>query len=177
VKKVTLQDLTRELPSAHDQEHYIAYIHAESDRGAALMAAAFVERTLEDQIRLQLDHLDGDITDSWFEGPTAPFRTFAAKIALGSALGLYTRDIQDVLVAIKNVRNTFAHRMLPLDFKNPTIAEECKILAPAEVRDSEKDARHVFATSCLTVIRALGRKRVGYAHVEAVAARRQGGAE
>lgn len=164
---MTLQDLSRELPSKTDQIYYLTYLHSESDRGAAIMAAAFVERTLEDQIRLNIQDPGGGVADSWFEGINAPFGTFSAKIALGRALGLYNDEIQSVLTVIKNVRNAFAHRSLPLKFDHPTVLEECKFLCPEQVRDKENDARHIFTTCCLTMIRLLGRKAVGFAHLEA----------
>ena len=161
-KKLSLQDITRQLPSDEELDQYLTHINNESDRGAAVMAAALVERALEDRLRGRL-HDPGDGTqDSWFEGHNAPFRTFSAKIALGRALALYNDHIEGVLVTIKNIRNAMAHSMTPISFSHPALDEECDRLRPTDKTKEEwgHPPRRTFAYSCLTMSRMLGMKGV-----------------
>lgn len=160
-KKVSLQDLANELPSQDELNKYIGYVLDESDRGAAIMAAALTERALEDKIRSRLVDPGDGTADSWFVGINAPFRTFSAKISLGRALGIYDQEWEDRLITIKNVRNAFAHRMIPLDFKHPTIVEECKHLPPDHRKGKEPDTRRTFSLACLALAGALGMKSIG----------------
>lgn len=171
-KKLSLQDLARQLPSDHDMVHYYEHIEAESDRGAAVMAAALVERALEDRIRTKLIDPGDGTADTWFEGINAPFRTFSAKISLGRALGIYDAQIESLLIAVKNLRNAFAHGMVPLTFSDPTLADECVKLRPSTA-DPKKwvlSSRQTFAYGCITLARMLGMKVVAQAQVDRVAA-------
>jgi hypothetical protein len=178
VKKLTLSELTRLLPSASELHNYYTHIQNESDRGAATMAAALVERALEDQIRGRL-HDPGDGTaDLWFVGTNAPFRTFSAKIALGRALGVYDDSVERLLVCVKNIRNTFAHGMVPLDFSNAALAEECAKLIPKDEDPAPHNlnARNNFAYGCLALARILGMKAVA-TEIDGVPTTPQGAAE
>jgi len=156
VKKVPLSDLATELPTDEDLRNYIAYIMKESDRGAAVMAASLVEKALEDAIRSRFAAPEGDVADSWFEGINAPFRTFAAKISLGRALAIYGEHMERRLSLIKNIRNAFAHRMIPLDFTHPTLVEACLELTPQPERDKDRHMRSVFGAACIALAHTLG---------------------
>lgn len=168
-KKLSLQDITRQLPSKDDLDHYLTHIENESDRGTAIMASALVERALEDRLRAQL-HNPGDGTqDKWFEGINAPFRTFSAKISLGRALAAYDDHIEGLLVTVKNIRNTMAHSMCPVDFSHPTLCEECDKLRPTDLTKEEwgQPPRATFAFACITLSRLLGMKAVHQSALDA----------
>ena len=156
VKKVALQDLANELPSDEDLRSYTQYMKSESDRGAAVMAAALVERALEDVIRTYIAAPEDGSADTWFQGHTAPFRTFAAKIALGRALAIYGEHMERRLCIIKNVRNAFAHRMIPLDFSHATLIEECLSLSPHPEKHKDWPRRVIFGASCMSIAQVLG---------------------
>jgi hypothetical protein len=156
VKKTALQELSGELPTDGDLENYTQYIKDESDRGSAVMAAALVERALEDAIRSHLAAPEDGSQDTWFQGINAPFRTFAAKIALGRALAIYGEHMERRLNVIKNVRNAFAHRMIPLDFSHPTLVEECLSLSPDPEGQKSIHRKVIFAASCMALARVLG---------------------
>lgn len=157
MKKVALQDLASELPTGADLGNYTKYVQTESDRGAAVMAAALVEKALEDVIRAHLAEPEDGSADTWFQGINAPFRTFSAKIALGRALAIYGEHMEARLIIIKNVRNAFAHRMIPLDFSHPTLVEECLKLSPNPEEHKDWSRRVIFSTSCLAVAEVLGK--------------------
>jgi hypothetical protein len=120
------------------------------------MAAALVERALEDVIRTYLAAPEDGSADTWFQGINAPFRTFSAKIALGRALGIYGQHMEHRLGIIKNVRNAFAHRMIPLDFTHPTLIEECLPLSPRPEEHKDWSRRLIFGASCMSIARVLG---------------------
>lgn len=124
------------------------------------MAAALVERALEDLIRSRLHDPGNGAQDEWFEGSNAPFRTFSAKITLGRALDLYDEHIEGYLATIKSIRNAFAHGMIPLSFDHPALDEECSKLKPKSVTVEGLTPRLIFAISCLTLARQLGMKPI-----------------
>jgi hypothetical protein len=169
-KKVSLQDIPRQLPSDHDLKHYFEHIQKESDRGAATMAAALLERALEDAIRKRL-HDPGDGTaDTWFEGINAPFRTFSAKISLGRALAIYPAEIEGHLIVIKNIRNAFAHGMIPIDFSHPALRRECLKLRARQIPEKEwiVPMKDTFANSCIVLARLLGMAEAAQVHVDEI---------
>jgi hypothetical protein len=155
-KKMTLDDLANQIPSDEDLLSYNQYLVEENDRGAAVMAGALVEKALEDAIRSHLVTPEDGTADTWFSGINAPFRSFAAKIALGRALGMYGPLLETKLNQIRKVRNVFAHRMLPLDFKHPTLVEECLKLSFVEDPLGKDDPKHLFGGICLAVAKTLG---------------------
>jgi len=155
-KKLTLQDLAGELPSDDDLRNYTQYIIDESDRGAAVMAASLVERALEDAIRAYTVAPEDGTADTWFQGANAPFRTFAAKIALGRALGIYGEHMDARLGIMKNVRNAFAHRMIPLDFTHPTLTEASLKLSPDPEKHKALPPKVLFAIACIALAKTLG---------------------
>jgi|tagenome__1003787_1003787.scaffolds.fasta_scaffold20988116_7 hypothetical protein len=166
VKKVTMRDLARQLPSEDDLSNYHDRMNDESDRGAAVLAAALVERALEDAIRSKLIDPGDGTADEWFEGINAPFRTFSAKISLARALDIIDARIEDVLSTVKDVRNVFAHGMISLDFNHPTIAKECQKLRPQTVSIDDYAPRQLFGVSCLTLARGLGMSGVLKSHLK-----------
>ncbi|MEO6808839.1 MAG: transcriptional regulator, partial [Isosphaeraceae bacterium] len=85
----------------------------ESERGAALIAAAFLDDALLELLRAVLvdepeivTRLVGDETGS----NNAPLSTFATRINLCYCLGLLDPDTQHDLKLIGRIRNKFAHR-------------------------------------------------------------------
>jgi hypothetical protein len=54
-----------------------------------------------------------------------PLGSFAAKIRVAYAMGLFGPQTRDELDCIKAVRNAFAHGTLSLDFKTPQIMKIC----------------------------------------------------
>src|SRR3989338_4584120 len=68
----------------------------ESDRGAVLVAAAMIENSLNDLLRIYLAP-QPSATDSLFDGPNAPLASFAAKIDVAHRIGIisdkFARDL------------------------------------------------------------------------------------
>ena len=111
-KQPTLAALSRELPTEAELENYFDFTQQESDRGLAIMAGSLVENALRMAIMCRFADPGEAISKGWFEGPSAPFGSFAAKIKLGRALAIYADKMEQQLSLLKDIRNAFAHRNL-----------------------------------------------------------------
>ena len=89
-------------------------LEQQTDRGAAIIGAAFLEARLEEAIRSRLIGT-GEPVDALFKGE-APLRTFRAKIDMGFALGLFGPRIHRDLNLIRKIRNKFAHHFGAISF-------------------------------------------------------------
>ena len=101
----------------------IKEISEQTDRGAALIAAAYLEERLTDAIKARLVR-DPDIEGRLFKG-TGPIAAFSTKIDLAFQLGIYENDIRRLLHTVRNIRNGFAHRPEPLKFDSQRIHDLC----------------------------------------------------
>jgi hypothetical protein len=156
VKKMTLGELADELPTDRSIGDYLKMLHQETDdRGCAIMGGAFVEHCLTTAIRCRIVDPGEEVANAWFKGANAPFRTFSAKIQLGRAIAMYGPQMHAQLSAIKDIRNTFAHRALPLEFSNPAVAEKMMDIAPFARGGNEHDMKLLFATGCVSIGDAL----------------------
>lgn len=157
LKQPKLGDLSRDLPTKEEVANYQALLAQESDRGAALMAGAFVENALWVCVCARIVDPGDKIRKEWFEGPLAPFATFSAKITLGRALGIYGPHMEARLVVIKNIRNQFAHSSRPLDFSNATVLAACKKLTPEDKKYDKLKGRRIYIASTMALAEVLVR--------------------
>lgn len=98
----------------------------ESDRGIALMAAAFLEDQLE---QLLTENLVGD--SSVVKGVfsfNGSLGTFSSKIDMSYLLGLIPNNARADLDIIRRIRNEFAHDSSLIDFKTDKIKSRCENL-------------------------------------------------
>ena len=148
-KMPTLADLSRELPSEHELVEFLDILAQEpSDRTAAIMAASLLEHALYAAVTARMVDPGPTTVNLWFEAPNAPFATFADKIKLGRALGIYGEQWEKALNQIRDIRNVFAHRASPIDFRHPTIIKEVKKIAGQKMI-GENPARVRFCAACL----------------------------
>src|SRR5262245_59611774 len=83
----------------------------ESDRGAAIIAATYLEDRLQQGLtsRFRRDtSMAREVIKRMF-GVTEPLGSFSAKIRIGFLIRMYGRQVFTELNAIKDVRNKFAH--------------------------------------------------------------------
>jgi hypothetical protein len=111
-----------------EQEDFpiIKEIILERDRGAALIAAGFLEQKLTEAIRACLR--DDKDTARQLLKPTGPLGALGNKALLGYMLRLYRKETRDDLVVIAEIRNRFAHVPEPLTFVDTYIRERCEKL-------------------------------------------------
>ena len=117
----SLSELSRTKPSHEELLQIFALMETESDRGCALIAGCFLENTLGMAIDCHLVDAGDELRRQLHDGSAAPLGTFAAKIKMGRALGIYDQRVQTAFETIKDVRNAFAHALRPIDFKHPAI--------------------------------------------------------
>lgn len=101
-------------------------LSAESDRGCALMAAAFLDSQLEELLRLCLVP-DKDVSEELLSA-SKPLGTFSARIDMAYALGKIGPKARRDLHLIRKIRNDFGHDPNPIDFSLPLIANRCREL-------------------------------------------------
>ena len=104
-----------------------------TDRSSALLGAALVDTTLRHAIRSRFVAMDEAGYRTLFLEPTAPLSSFAARIKLGRAIGIYGPHYNGMLDTIRRVRNAFAHSVIPLEFSHEAISDECRNLPEALV--------------------------------------------
>jgi DNA-binding MltR family transcriptional regulator len=92
----------------------------ESDRGCALMSAAFLEIELENELKYLLVK-SRKIIDKIFEF-NGPLGNFSSKISMAFALGLIDRNTLNELDLIRKIRNKFAHEHQSISFDDETLA-------------------------------------------------------
>lgn len=141
------QDMLDDVGAAYDEVYnYYKQFAEESDRGAAVLAAALFEHRLQGLIERRFVNCDKKVQRL--------FLSFRAKIDLAYALGLYDRETRDALHVVLEIRNKFAHSPDPMGFDHQEIAAECRKLDVA-VQDPDN-----FREQYLTYFRLAERKLV-----------------
>lgn len=136
--------LKRQIALIEELEH-------QSDRGAAIVGAAWVEESIAYAIQQVLEKE----TKSWERlfGPNAPLSTFSAKIDLARLLGLMTNTIRSDLHIVRDIRNEFAHQIAhrtthdKLSFSSPHIRDKCLALK-CVAHETPAEPRHAFGRAC-----------------------------
>lgn len=109
-----------------DDRRILAEIERQTDRGAALIASAYVEQRLVSAIKARTNRHE-KVEQNLYRGSGA-LGSFSVKIDLGLLLGIYEPKIHSFLHTIKKIRNDFAHEPEPRDFTSQRIADLTKTL-------------------------------------------------
>jgi hypothetical protein len=109
------------------QRPIVDELEQQTDRGAAIIGAAFVESLLRQSLesRLRVGTALERRTANRLFATMGPLSSFSAKIDLGVLLGLYPETVQGDLHRLREVRNQFAHEHEPRDFGYAKISEIC----------------------------------------------------
>lgn len=116
----------------------------ESDRGCALVAAAYLENEMTELLKRFFVTQGSKATKALFDF-NGPVGTFSSKIRLSLALGLIPEEIQSALDLIRNLRNDFAHLHEPLNFESPTIRQRIRRLLPSMETASQSTRQNFIA--------------------------------
>ena len=111
---------------AGDGARFVEDFQKETDRGAALAAAAFLDEVLEAMLRAFFID-DRRTADRLLEYPGA-IAAFAARTDLAYAVGLLGPKMHADLRIIRDIHNRFAHSHHPVTFDDPTVAGLCRKL-------------------------------------------------
>jgi DNA-binding MltR family transcriptional regulator len=98
----------------------------ESDRGAALLGAAFLDESLEAMLRMFFVD-DSSLADELL-GTDRPLGSFSARIRTAYAIGLLGREMYADLETVRSIRNDFAHDHRGLSFDNQSLADRARNL-------------------------------------------------
>ena len=118
---------------------FLNNFNQESDRGAALSAAAVLEDRLEEIIKAFL--IDGKSSLKLLDGFNAPIGTFSSKILLAHALGLLQDDEFQQIELLRRIRNQFAHTWEYLNFESYSIKSLVFTLPYMGPSDIKEDCR------------------------------------
>lgn len=125
-----------------DQERLSALkkeYQSESDRGAALLAAAYVEGALEDALRRCL--VRDELGDTLFDEANGPLGTLSAKLRMARALGVIPEVAYRDLELVRDIRNDFAHFPDRVSFDTPSVRDRCDAtMWGIHVRTIEKES-------------------------------------
>lgn len=109
-------------------------LSAETDRGAALYAAAFLDARLEALLRCFFVERE-KVADDLLTG-TGGLSTFSARIDLAILLGLASHSTWRDLHLIRRIRNDFAHHPEAIDFSHDPVASRCRGLGHTPLVDA-----------------------------------------
>ena len=135
-------------------------LSAESDRGCALFASAYLDKALSDLLYLSLVY-NKDIEKDLFKG-TAPLSCFSSRIKLTFYLGKISADCKRDLDTIRGIRNDFAHDPSLISFDTQSIADRCRNLAFSYHKKDARPRSHFTAAACgiLAIVQTTGLKSV-----------------
>jgi len=98
----------------------------ETNRGLALVMAAYFDDLLDDLLRRSF--IDNSGVADKLLGADRPLSSFSAKIELAYALGFITTPLYKQLHQIREIRNHFAHAGEARDFNDTGIRDRCDTL-------------------------------------------------
>jgi len=121
----------------------------ETDRGCALMAAAYLDSQLEELITRCLI-CDKEAVKEMLD-QSRPLGTFSARIDMCYLLGRISQKARNDLHLIRRIRNDFGHNPSPLNFSSPEIANRCRELYHTPLNKNEPPRRR-FTNAVLGVL-------------------------
>lgn len=120
-RQKTLTPKPKELST--DSGRFMEDLQKETDRGAALVGAAFLDDTVRALIRAAFI-AESETADRLFEYPR-PLHSFAARMDLAYSMGLIGKAMYQDLGLVREIRNRFAHQHHPAAFDDPVIRDLC----------------------------------------------------
>lgn len=102
---------------------------AESDRGCVIVGAAILDDFLKDQISAVFgsNGMSNRYITKAFDG-SGPLANFSSKILIARGFGLIHDEVFEDMMAIRKLRNEFAHTAYNASFDNPNVVQKIKTL-------------------------------------------------
>ncbi|NTX07051.1 hypothetical protein [Myxococcus sp. CA040A] len=122
-------------------------LEAETDRGTALVGAAFLEEKLGSLLGAFIID-DAKLEKALLEG-TAPLGTFSARTKACEALGLLRHDTCRLIDRVRNIRNKFAHVSKDLTFESLEIRDSALSLGEGIPQATTPRVAFICATMLL----------------------------
>lgn len=141
----------RQEPELKELAEFLNEFNNESDRGAALNAAAVLDDWL--QKILEAFFADNKSGRDLTSGFNAPLGTFSAKAAAAHALGLIQDNEYQEITLIRKIRNEFGHSWRGVNFESQKVvsfANQLPWCGPSELEsESTPRSRFNFSVSIL----------------------------
>jgi DNA-binding MltR family transcriptional regulator len=138
---------------------FLEDFNKESDRGAVLSAAAYIDDLLRQTISSFL--VEGAAVTALVDN--GALSTFSARIMTAHALGLISDDEKGECTAIRNIRNKFAHKV-KMSFQDAEVEGFCSglrlVIKPVD--GTKPNTRMKFTSAAVTLISLL-RNRADHA--------------
>lgn len=146
-----IRPLAETHPHLKDFAEFLPDFNKETERGAALAAAAFVDDLLQRTIAAFL--LKGDSGEKLLEGFNAPLGSFSARITAAHALGLISDIERGECDLIRKIRNEFAHKV-KMTFEDERVKGLCSsfVLSAKPYADVTVSSRGAFSTAAVALI-------------------------
>jgi DNA-binding MltR family transcriptional regulator len=126
----------------HDQT-IVEEIDRQEDRGAAIIAGAFLEDFIGETIKARF--VRDEVAVKKLFGGFGPLATFSAKIEVAYLMGLISKHSRTLANSIRNIRNDFAHNMGSLTFETPLIKGKCQgLLRQRDIKTMHRAAAKLF---------------------------------
>ena len=113
-------------PEVEDLGRFLAEFNRESDRGAALTAAAVLDDRLTEILTAFL--ADTPSAKELLTGFNAPLSSLASRAAAAYALGLIQENELKEITVIRKIRNEFGHSWKGVSFAGGRVADLCSQL-------------------------------------------------
>jgi len=121
----------------------------ESDRGSALMSAAFIDDKLGQLIESNMVD-NKKARESIFDNSGA-LGTFSGKITIAYLMGLIPKKIHDDIQLIRKIRNDFAHNASHVTFETGHIASRCRALK-THTWTKKETTRTIFGSTSTSIL-------------------------
>jgi hypothetical protein len=153
--KKNIRDLSHQMPSPGEFSRMIDGVDSWDGRAAALVLTALLDSFLEWSLRFTFVPLEPDEFNSLFRESPGHISSFASKIALAHALGIFNRLERKAADNVRHVRNAFAHATSDISFESSAIADFCTAMDPSvlieggEYQAETNTPRERFTITCL----------------------------
>lgn len=123
----SLSNKSRDYDFASYFRQFYEQLRMESERGSAIVGAAFIEEALEKMLKaLLISSAEKD--DELFKSSYSPFGSFSAKIDVAYRTGLISPKVRLGLHIIRDLRNDFAHLSLQINFETQSVRDRIRTL-------------------------------------------------
>jgi Mannitol repressor len=142
------------LPTLEELQAAIKDFGSQTDRGVAIIAVSILEQMLEIVLTQRMMPLTAKRYARMF-GRMGPLSSFSAKIELALALGVISENLYYQIDALRDVRNTFAHRIGALTFEHPDVQKAMPVAhsrLAVRMSDLKLDFLLRFAAIGLTLV-------------------------
>jgi len=124
----------------------------ESDRAAAVLAAAYLDHLLGELIAATMAVEPAEVEELLYQKGNGPLGTFSARTNTAYCLGLFSKDETRDLHLIRKIRNDFAHKLVDMSFASQEIANRCRELKGARIGGHPSSPRESFSKAAVRLM-------------------------